>query len=119
MLASTMEEGGVPKMSRDHVPLIPAMEGKGNGGSVSHEQRHGHAHGAPARNVLAPKTSLPSANEMDQLPRLGCINGVKGYFGWSVRNLAIHRDHDSCTLATSFFLTPKSLTYYKQDGFSV
>ena len=26
MLASTMEEGGVPKMSRDHVPLIPAME---------------------------------------------------------------------------------------------
>ena len=79
-----MEEGGVPTMSRDHVPLIPAMEEKGNGGS-SHEKRHGHSHGPPARNVLTPKTSLPSTTEMDQLPRLGCINRVKGYLGWSVR----------------------------------
>eukprot|EP00938_MAST-03A_sp_MAST-3A-sp1_P006738 g6738.t1 len=116
MLASTMEEGGVPTMSRDHVPLIPAMEGKGNGGS-SHEKRHGHSHGPPARNVLTPKTSLPSTTEMDQLPRLGCINGVKGYLGWSVRNPlpSVVITTAVLLLATSFFLTLKSLTYYKSD----
>ena len=115
MLASAMEEGGVPKMSRDHVPLM--TEGKGNGGGSHH---HGHSHGqhrpTPAQNV-APQTSLPSANEMDQLPRLGCINGLKGYFGWSIRNPfpSVVITTAVLLLATSFFLTLKSLTYYKQD----
>ena len=36
--------------------------------------------GTQALTRFSAEDESSSANEMDQLPRLGCINGVKGYW---------------------------------------
>jgi len=110
-------------MSRDSVQQI-VPEGKGNsghqhghshGGGGGGGGGHGHSHGTP--ETATPRTSLPSVKEMHDLPILGCINGVKGGLGWSIRN-PLHFvviATAALLLATSFFLTMKSFTYFKQD----